>query len=166
MKFLLPLFLLFLSAAVRAQIPPPELLLDGGHCLVTAPQDWLHLAHRGTAALELGSVSDDKAFPGADLLYLVDYAIPTHAQGTVFVFLVEGKDPHRLLHFQYRVGFRQTVDGSQQVTLEDPPLGGIGTEDDILASIRQIGFHTWTIPVADLAQDSSDIRCDTKPAIP
>lgn len=164
MRFLVPLLLLC-SCAAAAQEPPPDLLLDGGHCLVTARQDWLSLGHRRPAALELGSVADDKAYPGADLLYLVNYAISTHARGTVFVFLVKGKDPHRVLQLQYRVGFRQTVDGSQQISLEDPPLGGIGTADDMLAAIREIGFHTWTIPVDTLARHSADIECDLQPGI-
>lgn len=159
------MLLLCLCAPALAQAPPSNLLLDGGQCLVDPPPAGLGLAH-APAALELGSVTDDRAYRGADLLYLVDYSTPTHAQGTVYVFLVNGKSPHRILHLQYSVGFRQTDDGSGQVSLDDPPLGGMSTRDDIVATIHQIGFRTYTIPVATLARHSSAIHCESDPPSP
>jgi hypothetical protein len=155
------------SAALSAQIqePPPSQLLDAGHCLAAASQDWLDVAGSRPYEVELGYVSAGKSGSADDSFYLIDYTTPTHTEGFAFVFQTGGKDPHRSLLLQYRTRFRQTDDGSQRVSLVDPPLGGIGTQDDILAAIKQIGFHTWTVPVAALKSHASPVHCETAEGI-
>ena len=159
----LPLLLLAcLSAAVCAQetAPPPDPLLEAGHCLVTAPQDPLHLAHDNPYELELGFYTPGaKSDHSQDMLYVANYTTPVHSQGMVFVFLTQGKGSHRVLDLQYVTQFHQSDDGSQQLQLVDPTFGGIGTQDGIVAAIRQIGFHTWTIPVADLRNRAASAQC-------
>ena len=150
--------------------PPPGPLLDAGHCLAADNHDWLDVAHENPYAVELGFVSTDqsgfgKSEPASVPLYLIEFTSATHSQGFAFVFLSHGKNQHRDLQLQFRVPFRQADDGSQRVNLIDPPLGGIGTQDDIVAAIRKIGFHTWKIPVAQLRKQAGAVHCDMTEAI-
>jgi hypothetical protein len=157
--------LAFLSTAVGAQIqePAPDPLLDAGHCLAAAREDWLGLAQYRPAAVELGYVADTKIYSGQELEYVVQYTTPTHTEGTVFAFLARGKDPHRVLRLQYRTTFRQSDDGSQQVQLADPTFGGIWTQEQVLSAIRQVGFHTYSVLVADLQNRPGSIQCESEP---
>lgn len=167
MKSLPLLLLVCAAAALPAQIPDPapDELLDAAHCLASAGGDWLNLAKDNPALLEMGYVTDSKSYPGQNLLNVVDYTTRTHSAGMVFTFLTKGKDPHRVLHLQYRTRFRQSDDGSQQLELLDPPLGGIWTQEQVLSAIRQIGFHTYTIPIADVLNRSGAVQCDSSSAV-
>jgi hypothetical protein len=156
-----------LSVAVPAQIqePAPDPLLDAGHCLASAQQDWLGLNQTYASQLELGYIADSKTVPGQDLLNIVEYTTRTHTDGRVFTFLAKGKDPHRVLRLQFRTAFRQSDDGSRQLELVNPPLGGVGTQDQILSAIRQVGFHTYSIPVGDLRTRSASVQCESEPDV-
>lgn len=143
---------------------PPQMLLDAAHCLVTAQGDPLQLAPRHAASAELGYVADPKSLPGATLLTVVNYTIPTHARGTVFTFVVHGNKSHRALQLQYSVAFRQSDDGSQKIDLVDPPFGGIATQDEAISAIRRIGFHTFTVSVSPLLAASGDVQCESQAA--
>ena len=159
------LLLLFasLAAPLYAQLsePPPEQLLDAGHCLATAHEDWLHLKTEQPYELELGYVDDTRTYPGQTLLYVIDYTTPIHSEGMVFAFLMHGKESHRILRLQYKAGFRQSVDGSQQIDLVDPSFGGIWTQEQIVSAIHQVGFHTYSIPVATLVNLSDPADCES-----
>lgn len=133
MRFFFILLLTCVSAG--AQEVPPDLLVDAGQCLGTAKQDWLDLAHRNAATVELGSVSwtelpdqrmlvppDSDTRPagaatrrGAQVLDVVDYITPSrsegtvfpHSGGTVFSFLVGGDKHHLVLRLLFTTRFRQ-----------------------------------------------------------
>jgi len=143
--------------------PAPEPLLDAGHCLASADRDWLDLATAKPYQVELGYVASDadKSDAGESPVYLIEYTTPTHTAGFAFTFRVHGKAPHRTLLLESRNRFRQTDDGSQQVSLVDSPLGGIGTQDEVVAAIKQIGFHTWSVPVTDLRNHATSVHCET-----
>ena len=163
MRILVCLLVAALSSTAAAQLPPPDLLLDAGQCLVSSPEVWLG-SQRDSTELELGSVTDTKSYRGDTLLYLVDYTVSTHAEGIVYVFLVGGKSSRATLRLEYSVSFRQTDDGSQRVTLEDPPFGGLGSRAAVLDSIHHTSFReTWTIPVTDLARHSGHVQCTSEP---
>jgi hypothetical protein len=164
MRCLVPLFLV-LCAGARAQltVPPPDDLMDAGHCIAATHQDWFGLAQH-PLDLDLGYVTDAKAWQGDDVVYIVNYTTPTHSEGLVDIVLVHGKEAHRVIQVQFSTAFRQSDDGSKQVQLVNPPLGGIGTQDQIVAAIHQVGFHTWTVPVADLQSHSSAAQCESIPA--
>jgi len=180
MRCLAPFLLFLCASAAGAQItvPPPAGLLDAGHCLATSHQDWLGLAQTHPYDLELGYVDVPKAAHGDDLIYIVHYTTPTHTEGVVYTLLAHGRDSlfahgeslfghgkesHRTIQLQYRTAFRQSDDGSEQLVLVDPPLGGIWTQDRILSAIHQVGFHTWTIPVTDLENRPAAIDCESSP---
>jgi hypothetical protein len=160
---------LFVSfgAVVSAQItePPPGPLLEAGHCLAAADRDWLDVGPEKPYRLELGYVAANATDTAKNPLYLVEYTTPTHTEGFAFAFLTHGKETHRELLLQYRARFRQSDDGSQQLSLVDPPLGGVGTQDEILAAIKQVGFHTWKVAVADLKSHAGSTRCETAEGI-
>jgi hypothetical protein len=163
-RFLTAFLLLACSAPLGAQEPgpPPALLLDAAHCLATAPGDLLHLGPK-EASIELGYVDDEKSYPGQDSLVVIQYTVPTHTRGTAFRVMAEKKSRHPTIGILYSVGFRQSDDGSQQVHLLDSPLGGIGAQDEILAAIHRIGFHTFSIPAPALLAPSNSARCEAEP---
>jgi len=157
--------------------PPPGALLDAGHCLAVDNRDWLDVAREKPYDVELGYVSANKSDVGKEApFYLIEFTTPTHTEGFAFVFLSRGRETHRDflkrskesnrdLQLQFRTRFHQSDDGSQQVNLVDPPLGGVGSQDDIVAAIKQIGFHTWKVPVADLQHHSGSTQCDMAEAL-
>ncbi len=166
MRFLVFCLFACLGAMVEAQTPEaPSDLLDAGHCVATAEGDWFGVSRDRPYALELGYAATDKSASGVDSLYLMDYITPTHSQGFAYVFAIRGKGSHRELLLKYRTSFEQTVDGTGRVNLADPPLGGLGDRDGILAAIRQIGFHTWKVPVAELQNRSKSASCRTSDAV-
>ena len=186
MRFFFILLLTCVSAGAQ-EAAPPDLLVDAGQCLGAAKQDWLDLAHRKAATVELGSVDrrrlqdQTRALPdyptrpaGApahrveQVLYVVDYisegTVFPHSEGTVFPFLVAGDKHHRVLRLLFTVKFRQVFfpdDVSSRIELVDPPYGGIGTRDEIISAIRQIAFATFRIPVTQLQKPPVDsVSCD------
>lgn len=178
MRFFLILLLTCLSAG--AQEAPPDLLVDAGQCLGTAKQDWLDLAHRKSTTVELGFLERDQtaqvapdsdtqpagaaAHRGEQELYVVDYITPYHSEGMVFSFLVDGDKHHRVLRLLFTTRFRQVFfpeDASKHVELVDPPVGGIGTHDEIISAIRQSGFEkTFKIPVTQLQKPPNSFSCE------
>jgi hypothetical protein len=81
------------------------------------------------------------------------------------VFVVRGKAPHRALRLEYKVQFRQSDDGSQQLELIDPQFGGISTQDRVLSAVREVGFHTYAIPVTGLRLPSNKFACESEEGI-
>ena len=164
MRFFLILLLTCLSAG--AQEAPPDLLVGAGQCLGTAKQDWLDLAHQKAATVELASVTDAAAHRGEQMLYVVDYITSYHSEGLVFPFLIGGDKHHRVLRLLFTTKFRQSDDGSQRIELVDPPFGGIGTHDEIISAIRQIGFETFKIPVTQLQKPPDSVSCEMENELP
>jgi hypothetical protein len=148
--------------------------MDAGHCLAADHRDWLNVASEKPYEVELGLVASEKADSGKAPIYLIQYTTPTHTEGVAFAFESRGKDshrklvpfvgrgqdPHRDLVLQFQTQFHQTDDGSQKVSLVDPPLGGVATQEEILAAIQQVGFHTWRVPVANLRNYSGSAQCN------
>lgn len=184
MRFVFILLLLACLSA-GAQEPPPDLLVDAGQCLGTAKQDWLDLAHRKAATVELGSQlfdetaqvapdSDTQPADGAarrreQRLYVVDYITPYHSEGTVFTFLVEGGKHHRVLRLLFPTKFRQFLgdDGSRRIELVNPPFGGIRTHNEIISAIRQSGFENVSkIPVTQLQKPPHSVSCEMENELP
>jgi hypothetical protein len=166
-RFFLILLLTCLSA--NAQEAPPDLLVDAGQCLGTAKQDWLDLAHRKAATVELGSLTAAAEHRDEQRLYVVDYIAPYHSGGTVFTFLVEGDKHHRVLRLLFPTKFRQVFwdDGSHRIELVDPPFGGIRTHDEIFSAIRQNGFErTFKIPVTQLQKPPDSVNCEMENELP
>ncbi|HZZ38601.1 MAG TPA: hypothetical protein VFE06_05675 [Acidobacteriaceae bacterium] len=167
MRFLVLFLLGCLGASVEAQDAeaPPDLLVEAGHCVATADGDWFDLSRDEPYSVELGYIEGEKSDSGGDPLYLIDFTTPTHSQGFGFAFETRGKGSHRELRLEFRTRFQQTVDGTQRVNLVDPPFGGVGTHDEMVAAIRQVGFHTWKVPVADLREGSRAVSCKTADAV-
>jgi hypothetical protein len=156
-----------LSLGLRAQTSdrPPNVLVAAGHCLVAAEGDWLSIGHDNPSQVELGMFTPRKEDPSrGSTLYVVEYTDLLHTSGFVFAFVSHGKDPHRDLLLRYRAEFRQSGSGSRQVSLVDPPLGGIATHDEILAAIQDVEWRTWRVPLADL-KSQAGAACYTADAL-
>lgn len=163
MKTLAAVVFVCLSLVVCAQTTerPPDVLLAAGHCLAAADGDWLAIGHDNPSQVELGMFSPRKGDSG---LYLVEYSDLVHSGGFVYAFASRGRDPHRELLLRYRTAFRQSDDGMRRVSLVDPPLGGIGTHDEILAAIHAVDWRTWRVAVTDLKSHSGG-QCNTADAL-
>jgi hypothetical protein len=166
LRCLAALVLLCLGTALRAQAPEPlpEPLLEAAHCLANTNHDWLGLAH-DASQLDLGYVVEPTPYRGEEQLYLVEYTNKIHSRGSIFAFLADGKEPHRVLRLEYKAAFRRSVDGSRHLELVDPPLGGIWTQEQLFSAIRQVGFETHTVSVADLLLPSDSVECDSAAGI-
>lgn len=127
----------------------PQLLVDAAQCVVSSKDDWAGISQHKLTELEMGMAVDRKPYSGGEFLYVVNYNDAMHTSGTVLAFISEGRDPHRVLRFQYKVDFRQPEDGSRALELIDMPYGGIGTRNRILNTINNIGFGTYKISKAD-----------------
>ena len=164
MRFLAPLALLGLAlfaTTVPAEEPAPNVLFDAAQCLATSKEDWLSLGHRRATDLEMGYIADPKSFGGQQMLYVVDYSSPLHTAGTVSAFALQGKLPQLTLSLQFVVHFQQSGDGLHTIHLVNPPFGGIGTQQRVISSIRQVGLQTWTIPVESLVTEPNQATCES-----
>lgn len=155
----------FCAGALRAD-EPPKLLVDAAQCLATSKEDWLQLGHRKPSDLEMGMVTDDKAYPGEHMVYVVDFSSPLHTGGVVSAFLVDGKEPNLRLRLQFSVQFVQSDGGASTVSLVNPPFGGIGTQEHVIQAIHKIGFQTWTIPVQSLVTKPNAAACESDAPTP
>lgn len=156
-----------LGASVEGQntAPPPDALLDAGHCVATAQGDWFGIGQENPYSLELGVSSVSETNGGDGELYLIDFITPTHSEGYAFAFAARGQGSHSELTLEFRTRFQQSVDGTKRVNLVDPPLGGMDAHDGTLAAIEQVGFHTWKVPVAELRDHSLSGSCRTSDAV-
>ena len=129
--------------------------------------DLLDLSSRKLDQLELGFVVNNKAYAGHEVVDVVQYDNTMHTAGTVVTFINEGRDPHRVLRYQYKVQWRQPEDGSRRIELLNIPFCGIGTRNRIARAIYDIGFSTYRIPLTDLGKQPaascvSDARADNQ----
>jgi hypothetical protein len=134
----------------------PPLLIDAAHCM-TSKMDLLGLSNRKLTQLELGYRVNRKAYPGREVVDVVQYDNTMHTSGTVFTFLNEGREKHRVLRYQYKVQFKQPEDGSRRIELLELPFGGIGTRNRIVNAIYDIGFSTYRIPMAEIGNNGSTV---------
>lgn len=142
---------LFVLPAFAQDEDAPALLIDAAQCMTGSKLNLLNVSQPKITELELGFRVNRKDYPGREIVDVVEYDNTMHTQGTVVTFLNEGKDPHRVLRYQYRVHFRQPEDGSRKVVLLDLPYGGIGTRNRIFNVIYDIGYSTYRIPMTEIA---------------
>lgn len=152
-----------LVEAQSSEPAPPDAVVEAGHCVATADGDWFGLSPDNPYELDLGYASG--AGFGRDSLYLIEFTTPTHSRGYAFVFQTHGKGSHRELTLEFRIQFQQTEDGTQRVSLIDPPLGGVGTQEETITAVRQVGFHSWRVPVAELRERGKSAACSTAGAL-
>lgn len=158
--FAVLLVVIFSSGSLLAD-EPPKILVDAAQCLATSKEDWLQLGHRKPTDLEMGLFTDDKAYPGERMLYVVDYSSPLHTAGSVAAFIVQGKEPSPTLRLQFNVQFVQSDEGASNVSLVNPPFGGIGTQEHVIQAIHKVGFQTWSIPVQSLVTKPNAAACES-----
>lgn len=164
---LLSFFVLSASAKAKDDDGTPPLLIDAAQCMTMSKLDLLDLSSRKLDQLELGFVVNNKAYAGHEVVDVVQYDNTMHTAGTVVTFINEGRDPHRVLRYQYKVQWRQPEDGSRRIELLNIPFGGIGTRNRIARAIYDIGFSTYRIPLTDLGKQPaascvSDARADNQ----
>ncbi len=156
------LLLSCLSATVCAQQQAPELLREAAHCLAAMEQDWLNLENSRATVLSLGYVVDTKSYRGEEVLYVVDYAGHGRTEGLVFTIFLTRHDRRRIFDIQNNAKFVRSKDGIEGVDFVEPPLGGTGTQEDLVAAIKRIERQPrFELRVKDLLRPSDPTNCES-----
>ena len=153
------LFALHISS-LSAQQQTPTLLLSGAHCLAAGKQDWLDIAHSSAKVLTMGYLYDTKSYPGEKVLFVVDYSgTPGHG-GKVFTIVVSERGGRQVFDIQNNAKFIKSEKGIDGIDFVEPPLGGTGTQEDLIAAIQRIERRPkFTVPVKELLAPSAVTQC-------
>jgi len=150
--------LISLTAAVRSQERPPQLLVRASQCLVAKK----FLLPAKTSHFTLGYLLDEKSYPGDKMLYVVNYAAPAKANGLVFVVFVTEHDGREEFDIQNNASFVLSREESSGVSFLSPPLGGKWTQQHLASAIKQIENQPrFTILLKDLSSVGAGVTCES-----
>lgn len=150
------LLLAGLTTALFAQEQTPKLLLSGAHCLAVGKQDWLGLADSSPPTLTLGYLFDTKSYPGEKVLFVVEYSDTAKHSGKVFTIFVRERSGHQVFDIQNNAKFTNSKKGINGIGFTEPPLGGTGTQEDLVAAIKRVErLPSFTVRVKDLLTSSA-----------
>jgi hypothetical protein len=156
------LLLSCLSATVCAQEQAPKLLREAAHCLAAKEQDWLGLRSSTATVLSLGYLDDTKSYPGEEVLYVVDYTGHGRTEGLVFTIFLTRQDRRRIFDIQNNAKVVRSKEGIEGVDFVEPPLGGTGTQEDLVAAIKRIERQPrFELRVKDLLRPSDLTQCES-----
>jgi len=159
------LLLSCLCITVWAQEQPPELLREAAHCLAAKGHggaDWLNIRGSKVTELRLGYFVDTKSYPGDRVLYVVSYTGTQRSEGFVFTILLDRHGRRHNFHIQNNAKFVRSKDGIAGINFVEPPLGGIWTQQHLVAAIKKIGRKpSFTVPVRELLAPSALVRCSS-----
>jgi hypothetical protein len=137
-------FLISLSPTTVAQNQAPKLLREAAQCLVAK-------TFLGAGALNLGYLVDTRSWPSEEALYVVSYTGSSRSRGYVFTIFVQQENGHRILHIQNNAKFARAKKGIEGVDFVEPPLGGVWTQEHLVAAIKRIeGQPRFVISPAEL----------------
>src|SRR5271169_1246690 len=152
----LAILLCCLSNALVGQEQPPKLLVEAGQCLAAKK----HLPLSEATALRFGYLVDTRSYPGRRVRYIVDYMALDRSEGMVFAILVTKKDGRQSFNIQNNAKFVKSPDGIEGIDFVEPPLGGIWTQQHLVAAIKRIEEKPiFMVPVKDLLAPCPLVRC-------
>ena len=155
MKTCLSLLLLSicLCSTVCAQDPAPKLLRDAAQCLVAK-------TFLKPSKLSLGYLITTKDWPGEEVVYVVAYTGPSRSEGYVFTIFVTKQGSHQVFDIQNNAKFVRTKKVTDGVDFVEDPLGGIWTQEHLVAAIKRIEEQPrFEIPVNELSRVPSPNSC-------
>ncbi len=149
-----------LSAPLFAQEKTPVLLLNAAHCLAVEKQDWLGLTRSNATTLNLGYLFDTKSYLDEKILFVVDYFDTAGHGGKVFTIFVSERSGRQIFDVQNNARFMKSKKSIGSIEFVEPPLGGTGTQEDLVAAIKRIERGPrFTVPVKDLLAPSAVTQC-------
>jgi hypothetical protein len=157
-KILLTISLLFwLGATIHSQEQPPQLLFHAVQCL--AYKNFLPSSRATT--LTFGYLLDEKSYPGDRVIYMVEYAAPVRSNGLVFAVFLTERDGVQDFSIQNNASFVLSKEEPIGVVFENPPLGGIWTQEHLVSAIKRIEQQPRFIIAAKmLSAKAHSIHCE------
>jgi hypothetical protein len=152
------LLIAFLAVTGWAQEPPPQLLLRVTQCLAAKNM----LPRSKVTEMTFGYLVDEISYPREKVLFVVKYAAPTSSNGFVFaVFLTEHHD-NQVFNIQNNARFVLSNSYKDGVSFEDPPLGGIWTQQRLASAIHRIEKQPrFTFLVKNIRTVDPPIHCES-----
>jgi hypothetical protein len=112
--------------------------------------------------LSLGYLDDTKSYPGEEVLYVVDYTGHGRTEGLVFTIFLTRQDRRRIFDIQNNAKVVRSKEGIEGVDFVEPPLGGTGTQEDLVAAIKRIERQPrFELRVKDLLRPSDLTQCES-----
>lgn len=154
MKQIVVAIVFCVSLSARAGAQTSELLLHATQCL--AAKNFLPASK--ASSLNFGYLLDIKSYPGEEVLYLVQYTRSDRSRGLVYAVFFTEQHGQQTFNIQNNATFVRSKDG---IDFCSPPLGGVWTQQHLVAAIEQIEQEpTFAVPTNDLSSPSSLIRCE------
>ena len=149
--------LICLSCAGHAQDQGPALLHQAVHCLAAKKFLPPSKAAEGT----FGYLLDEKSYPGAKMLYVVEYPNPSRPDGFVFTIFVTDHDGRQNFNIQNNARFALSKDGDEGVSFVNPPLGGTWTREHLVSAIKQVEKQPRvTVSMKNLLAVDTSVSCE------
>jgi hypothetical protein len=147
----------------RTQDPPPPapdpVLLHATQCL--AAKKFLPPPPPHTEKLSFGSLIDEYSFPGKKVIYIVNFASPSHPNGIAFEVFIEEEDTGLSFNIQNNARFELSKKEMSGVTFIDPPQGGPWEEHPFASAIKKIAdLPRTTILTKDLSPLDASSTCE------
>ncbi len=150
--------LICLAATAGPQEQPPQLLLRAAQCLEAKK----FLPSSNATKLTFGYFLDEESYPNDKVVYVVNYATPARSNGLVFAVFLSENNGHQKFNVQNNASFVLSKSELSGVSFENPPLGGIWTQEHLASAIKQIEKQPrFTIPVKNLSSINTSISCES-----
>lgn len=159
MKLILLGLAICLSSTAQAQAQESKVVLlnHAAHCLASKG----FLAQTKAKKLTFGYLLDEKSYPDARMLYVVNYLDSSGPDGYVFTIFMIERQGRRRFNIQNNAVFAVSTHGRHEVSFVDPPLGGSCTREHLISAIQQIEKQPrFTISAEDLLEIDSAISCE------
>lgn len=150
------LLLICLTATVRSQEPPPQLLFHATQCLEAKK----FLPFSKSTKLTFGYFLDEKSYPSDKVIYVVNYTTTARSSGLVFALFLREHDGRQEFNIQNNASFVLSKKELNGVSFVNPPLGGTWTQEHLISAIKEIEKQPkFTIPVKDLSSVDASVSC-------
>jgi hypothetical protein len=138
---------------------PDPVLLHATQCLLA--KKFLPVPPPKTETLSFGSVFDEYSFPGKKVIYVVNFASPSHTNGTAFEIFIEEDDNGLSFNIQNNTRYELYTKEFSGVAFLDPPQGDASEEHPFASAIKKItAAPRTTIPVKDLSPLDPSTTCE------
>ena len=126
-----------LTNIAHAQKVENATLVSALHCIRDGDHDWLGSALSTRPILHAAAVADNTSYPGHPHLIIAVYSNGT--SGQVYDVERSAKAGKKYLRIENNAAF-SLVNG--EIVFDDPPLGGVWTQDHLVASLKRIMSRT------------------------
>jgi hypothetical protein len=137
---------------------PPRILIHTAQCLVAKR----FITDTDKGPMTFGYFIDEQSYPGDRVIYVVEHTGQqdgSHATGRVFSVFFNGKTGHEKYDIQNNARF--TI-SKNEIEFNDPPLGGIWTQEHLITAIKIIAKSTkFVVSDKTLATADPAVLCES-----